>query len=37
MYKLSLFIIALAMFTSCGKKENATEDFSAGEATTETA
>ena len=36
MYKLSLFIIALTMF-SCGKKENATEDFSTGEATTETA
>ena len=37
MYKLSLFIVALALFTSCGKKENATEDFSRGEATTETA
>ena len=40
MYKLSLFIVALIMFTSCGKKENATEDFSTGaspEATTETA
>lgn len=38
MYKLSLFIVALAMFTSCGKKENATEDFSTGgAATTETA
>jgi mono/diheme cytochrome c family protein len=28
MYKLSLFIVALAIFTSCGKKENATDDFS---------
>ncbi|MBP6588378.1 MAG: cytochrome c [Flavobacterium sp.] len=37
MYKLSLFIVALIMFTSCGKKENATEDFSTGEAATETA
>jgi hypothetical protein len=36
MYKLSLFIIALTMFTSCGKKETTTEDFSNGEATTET-
>ena len=30
MYKLSLFIVAIAMFTSCGKKEKATEDFSTG-------
>jgi mono/diheme cytochrome c family protein len=37
MYKLSLFIVALALFTSCGKKENATEDFSTGEAATEKA
>ncbi|MBP6758809.1 MAG: cytochrome c [Flavobacterium sp.] len=38
MYKLSLFIVALALFTSCGKKENASEDFSTGgAATTETA
>jgi len=37
MYKLSLIIIALALFTSCGKKEKTTEDFSTGEATTETA
>lgn len=38
MYKLSLFIVALALFTSCGKKENASEDFSnGGAATTETA
>jgi len=36
MYKLSLFIVALALFTSCGKKENATEDFSTGAAATET-
>lgn len=36
MYKLSLFIVALLMFTSCGKKENASEDFSAEAATTET-
>jgi len=37
MYKLSLFIVAIALFTSCGKKENATEDFSTGAATTEAA
>lgn len=37
MYKLSLFIVALALFTSCGKKENASEDFSAEGATTEAA
>jgi len=38
MYKLSLFIVALALFTSCGKKEAATEDFSTqGAATTEAA
>lgn len=37
MYKLSLFIVALAMFTSCGKKEKDTEDFSTGSATTEAA
>ncbi|WP_281298176.1 c-type cytochrome [Flavobacterium limnophilum] len=37
MYKLSLFIVALIMFTSCGKKENSNEDFSTGEAATETA
>ena len=37
MYKLALFIVALLMFTSCGKKENAGEDFSNGGATTETA
>jgi mono/diheme cytochrome c family protein len=37
MYKLSLCIVALALFTSCGKKENATEDFSTGAAATETA
>jgi len=37
MYKLSLFIVALALFTSCGKKENATEDFSTGAATETTA
>jgi hypothetical protein len=35
MYKLSLCIVALALFTSCGKKENTTEDFSTGAATTE--
>ena len=35
MYKLSLFIVALALFSSCGKKENATEDFSTGGAATE--
>ena len=35
MYKLSLFIVALALFTSCGKKETETEDFSNGAATTE--
>src|SRR6187431_3627891 len=34
MYKLSLFIVALALFTSCGKKENASEDFSTGGAAT---
>lgn len=37
MYKLSLFIVALALFTSCGKKENATEDFSTSGASTEKA
>lgn len=37
MYKLSLFIVALALLTSCGKKEAATEDFSTGAATTEAA
>ena len=38
MYKLSLFIVALALFTSCGKKEATTEDFSTeGAATTEAA
>ena len=37
MYKLSLFIVALALFTSCGKKEQATEDFSTGAASSETA
>jgi mono/diheme cytochrome c family protein len=37
MYKLSLFIVALALFISCGKKEAATEDFSTGAETTETA
>ena len=36
MYKLSFFIVALALFTSCGKKESATEDFSTGAAATET-
>ena len=30
MYKLSSFIVALVLFTSCGKKEAATEDFSTG-------
>jgi mono/diheme cytochrome c family protein len=35
MYKLSLCIVALALFTSCGKKENATEDFSTGATATE--
>jgi len=35
MYKLSLCIVALVLFTSCGKKENATEDFSTGAAATE--
>lgn len=34
MYKLSLCIVALALFTSCGKKENAGEDFSTGAAAT---
>lgn len=29
MYKLSLFIIALAMLTSCGDKTKSNEDFSA--------
>lgn len=28
MYKLSLIIIALTLFTSCGKKEKANDDFS---------
>jgi hypothetical protein len=37
MYKLSLFIVALALLISCGKKEAATEDFSTGEPTTEAA
>lgn len=37
MYKLSLIIVALAMFTSCGKKEKATEDFSTGAAATTSA
>ncbi len=37
MYKLSLFIVALALFTSCGKKEKAAEDFSTGAATEKTA
>ena len=37
MYKLSLFIVAVTLFTSCGKKENATEDFSTGAAATEAA
>ncbi|QBN18625.1 c-type cytochrome [Flavobacterium nackdongense] len=36
MYKLSLFIVAAALFASCGKKENTTEDFSTGAAATET-
>jgi len=35
MYKLSLIIVAIAMFTSCGKKEKDTEDFSTGAAATE--
>jgi mono/diheme cytochrome c family protein len=35
MYKLSLFIVAITMFTSCGKKEKDTEDFSTGTAATE--
>lgn len=35
MYKLSLFIVALAMFASCGKKENASEDFSTSGASAE--
>jgi len=35
MYKLALFIVAIAMFTSCGKKEKDTEDFSTGAAATE--
>ena len=35
MYKLSLCIVALALLTSCGKKESTTEDFSAGGAATE--
>lgn len=30
MYKLSYFIVALAMLTSCGKKEKTNEDFSTG-------
>ncbi len=30
MYKLTFFIIALAMFTSCAKKSSSTEDFSSG-------
>lgn len=37
MYKLSLFIVAFVLFTSCGKKENTSEDFSTGTATTEAA
>jgi hypothetical protein len=36
MYKLLLFILAFVMFTSCGKKENVSEDFSTKEAATET-
>ena len=35
MYKLSLFIVALALLTSCGKKEDATDDFSTSGASTE--
>lgn len=35
MYKLSLFIVALIMFTSCGKKEKDVEDFSATDTKTE--
>lgn len=35
MYKLSLFIVAITMFISCGKKEKDTEDFSTGAASTE--
>lgn len=33
MYKLSLFIVALTLFISCGKKEKEAEDFSTGAAT----
>ena len=36
MYKLSLGIVVLALFTSCGKKEKSSEDFSTGAAATET-
>lgn len=34
MYKVFYFIVALAILTSCGKKEKTTEDFSSGEANT---
>lgn len=37
MYKLSLFIVALTLFTSCGKKEKEAEDFSATDTKTEAA
>ena len=36
MYKLSLFIVSLALFTSCGKKENSSDDFSKTTTTEET-
>lgn len=37
MYKLSLIIVALVMFTSCGKKEKESEDFSTSDASSEVA
>lgn len=35
MYKLSLFIVALALLTSCGKKADSTQDFSPNTAVEE--
>lgn len=35
MYKLSLFIVAFVMLTSCGKKKESTDDFSTGTQTEE--
>ncbi|WP_304199484.1 c-type cytochrome [Flavobacterium alvei] len=37
MYKLSLFIVTVALFISCGKKEASTEDFSTGAKTSDAA